>query len=299
MSTNLSARFVANLVQVYATLRPQALSPVFLSDLKSVYATLPMASEDNLLFLAKRFDKWRKLTEDLVRQRVRSLAHDDPLKCPISLFRTMDAGRLEVAHTRILAWLLNPDAEHGFGTTLLAALLTRISGMDCSHGLRVMQVKTEYPTDSGVKGRLDVLAEGAWEDPSRKGWVLVIEAKIDAGEGEDQLQKYETWLRSKAVGRKIIRIFLTADRRPPETGAVEWEVLSFLDLVRIFRAAYGTLLHAPGFHFLRFYLAGILHDVCHFPRNIEKETADPYALASYLDSVCEASYEGTNHDAAR
>ena len=87
-------------------------------DLKQVYDALPVASDDSLLFLAARFDKWRSVTKEFIRTRRAKLSDDDPLKCPISLFRTMDFGRLETAHTRTLAWLLDPKGEHGFGGIL-------------------------------------------------------------------------------------------------------------------------------------------------------------------------------------
>src|SRR5437016_4569566 len=128
MSASLSPTFLADLAQVYATLRPQALSTEFLSDLARVHATLPVASDSNLLFLANRFHDWRKATQERVRVRLVELSDDDPLRCPISLFRTMDYGRLETAHTRTLAWLLDPEREHGFGQILIAALLRRLFG---------------------------------------------------------------------------------------------------------------------------------------------------------------------------
>jgi hypothetical protein len=281
MSATLSPRFLADLAQVYANLRPQTQSSAFLSD------------------LAHRLDKWRSVTEQRVRARREELPEEDPLRCPISLFRTMDYGRLETAHTRTLAWLLDPEREHGFKNTVLAALLRRLSGHDCSDGLRVEQVRSEYPIDgSGAEGRLDVLAEGVWEDGGQSRWVLVIEAKVDAWEGEDQLQKYEAWLRSHAADRQVFRVFLTPEGRLPQSGAEEWEPLSYLELVQTFRSVYGALRHAPGFHFLRFYLAGVLQDVCHCPC-VGEDGADPYAVAAYLKTVHESRSEGAGHEAAR
>ena len=258
-----------------------------------------LASDANLLLLANHFQDWRKATQEYVRTHRAELSDDDPLRCPISLFRTMDYGRLETAHTRTLAWLLNPEGEHGFGQTLLIALLRRLSGDACSDRLRVARVESEFPIDGyGAKGRLDVRAEGAWEDVARKGWVLVIEAKVDAWEGEDQLQMYDAWLQSNAAEGEVFRVFLTPDGRAPETSAKEWQVLSYLELVRIFRAVYNELRHAQGFHFLRFYLAGVLQDVCGLPRNIQENAADPYAVASYLKTVHESSPKGASHDTA-
>jgi hypothetical protein len=300
MTASLSSKFLAELAQVYATLRLPALSAAFLSDLKKVHATLPGTSDDDLLFLAKRFAKWRSVTQEFVRARRAKLSEDDPLVCPISLFRTMDYGRLETAHTRALAWLLDPRREHGFGQTLLAALLCRLPGGDRSGALRVDRVESEYLIGGpGAAGRLDILVEGAWEGAERQGWVLVIEAKVDAGEGEDQLQRYETWLRAHAAGRKVFRVFLTPEGQPAETGPKHWEPLCFLELVRTFRSVYGALGDKPGFHFLRFYLAGVLQDVCHLRYNIAQDDADPYTVAAYLKTVHDSSPEVARHDATR
>lgn len=303
MSTSLSPGFLKDLAEVYTALRPPPLSAAFLSDLEKVYATLPTASDDDLLFLANRFDKWRKATQEFVRARRAELDEDDPLLCPISLFRTMDSGRWEKAHTRTLAWLLDPrkDDEHGFGNTLLAALLGHLAGRDHFDRLQVERVVGEHFLDgSAGEGRLDVLAEGEWENMGeRVRWTLVIEAKIGASEGEGQLDKYDEWLDLHAGDRETYRVFLTPDARPPKTGCEEWKAFSFLELVKTFRKVYGELRHAPGFHFLRFYLAGVLQDVCGFPRNIGEDAADPYGVASYLKTVHDSPREDAHHDLAR
>ncbi len=252
---NLSPTFLADLAQMYVTLRPQALSAAFVSDLALVHATLPSASDATLQFLADRFNDWRSATKEFVRTHLQELSDDDPLRCPISLFRTMDSGRLEVAHTRTLAWLLDPkkNEEHGFGDVLLSALLGRLADRDHFDRLQVERVESEYPIEgSAGKGRLDVLAEGEWASMGeRVRWTLIIEAKVDSGEGEGQLDKYDEWLRSHAADREMHRVFLTPDGRAPDSGDEEWVSLSFLELVRIFRAVYDGLRHAPGFHFLR------------------------------------------------
>jgi hypothetical protein len=68
---------------------------------------------------------------------------------------------------------------------------------------------------------------------------------------------------------------------------------------RIFRGVYGGLRQAAGFHLLRFYLAGILQDICHFPRNLSEDHPDPYAVAAYLKTVHDSSSGRASHDAAR
>ena len=204
MITSLSVKFREDLAQVYGTLQSQPLSAAFLSDLVEVHATLPAMYDANFRYLAERFHQWRTLTKEFVRDHLLHLTDDDPLRCPISLFRTMDYGRLETAHTRTLAWLLDPgndnDAEHGFGHTLIKALLKRVAERDDLEGVHVDRVKSEHSfDDSGRKGRLDILAEGEWQSKEEHvQWVLAIEAKVDAWEGEGQLLKYDKWLRSYA-----------------------------------------------------------------------------------------------------
>jgi hypothetical protein len=187
MSASLSPTFLAELAQVYATLRLQALSAGFLSDLETVYATLPVLSDAMLRFIANRFDCWQRITRESVRTRLAELDKDDPLLCQISLFRTMDSGRLEIAHTRTLAWLLDPkNLEHGFGDALLAALLGQLADRDHFDRLHVEYVAGEHTLGgSAGTGRLDLLAKGEWESAGeRVHWMLVIEAKVGKEKGD-------------------------------------------------------------------------------------------------------------------
>ena len=302
MSASLSHNFLADLAQVYTSLTTPAFSDAFLSDLAKINATLPDESELDLVWLAERFTEWRQSTSEFVRTRLLNLSDDDPLRCPVSLFRTMDLGRLETAHTRTLAWLLDPRKtnEHGFGDVLLRAILGRLAGQSKFDELAIDRFHSEFPIQgSGSRGRLDLLAEGSWITSGvQVAWTMVIEAKVDAFESEGQLGKYDDWLKIHAPNRELYRVFLTPNGRITDSSNAEWTPLSFLELVRIFRAVYGGLRNAPGFHFLRFYLAGVLQDVCRFPRAIE-DASDPYSVASYLKTVDEAQSEGISHDAAR
>ncbi len=301
MNANLSPSFLADLAQVCASVEPQPLSGAFLADLAKVFESLPLASDANLEWLAIRLTEWRNTTAEFVHRHLLDLQLDDPLLCPISLFGTMDYGRLETAHTRTLAWLLDPTKNHDFSDVLLVALLRRLAREDHFDSLRRVHVASERPIDvPGVNGRLDVLAEGFWECTGKLArWTLVIEAKVDAWEGEAQLDKYDEWLRSHAPDSKVFRVFLTSDGRTSSTGNEEWEPLSFLELVQIFRPVYFGLQHKAGFNFLKFYLAGVLKDVCHFPHNIGDDAADPFAVAAYLKTAFHSDSKGPSHDAAR
>src|SRR5437867_2303238 len=74
--------------------------------------------------LGRVLTKWRK---DCLRE-LADLHPEHPARSPVSLFGVMEMGRLEVAHTRTLAWMLDPNCQHGFGDALLRALLPHVCG---------------------------------------------------------------------------------------------------------------------------------------------------------------------------
>jgi hypothetical protein len=234
-------------------------------------------------------EAWRGHHQRLLQQYLAQLPADDPLLCPVSLFGTMDYGRLETAHTRALAWLLD-DQDHGFGSRLLEALLRLLLEGREIRLTHVSRVESERPVRCGPAsadaGRIDVLAEGRWEESGNEvPWRLVIEAKIGAGEGDEQLARYDQWLETGPPNVEVVRVFLTPDGREPETGSAEWTPLSFLSLASLFRRVSSGLQDRPGYHFLRYYLAGVLRDVCGLQVRVSSDCGNPYAAVEYLRSV--------------
>jgi len=73
--------------------------------------------------------------------------------------------------------------------------------------------------------------------------------------------------------------------RTPQEGDGDWLPLSFAALVRILRVGMEGLQQAEGYHFLRYYLAGVLRDVCHWPVPLDLGRVDPYLLLDYLSEA--------------
>lgn len=205
---------------------------------------------------------------------------DNPLFSTVSLYGSMDIGRLEVAHTNTLAWLLNPYAEHGFDS-LLKALLAHLD--QTSHWPQHFELIDVSVTSEHVisTGRVDVWAEGRRLDASTgitTPWLIVIECKIDHSVADNQLEKYEDevikW--KKENHGEAFYVFLTPDKHETETGKVKWEPLSFEDLFVIFWKQAKYLEKEPGYQFLRLYLAGILKDVQRLAIPIGNQKSSPY-----------------------
>lgn len=270
----------------------------FLADLDRVQARFESGgagvvtvSSADLASLGREFDKiWVAAREKLGgEQWWEKLPAYHPLRCPISLFGTLDLGLHETAHTRALAWLLDPGKEHGFENVLLGALLRKVFDKAALH-LSDVTVTSEFRSGES-RDRIDLHLQGSWTDIYQNGaperWKIILEAKIRAEEGEAQLARYEKQAH-KIDQHKLV--FLTTDGRPAETGSDEgktkWELLSFKELMGLFQNCLPELEGKPGFEFLRLYMAGVLKDIYQLPcgENIG-ERSDIYGISGYL-SLC-------------
>ncbi|HZZ79083.1 MAG TPA: PD-(D/E)XK nuclease family protein [Gemmataceae bacterium] len=256
-------------------------------DLRLVYASIaPGISDTALQALADRFDAWRAQIKNQLATFFAQLPADDPLRCPISLFGVMQHGRVETAHTAVLAWFLDPRKEHGFEDSVLRSLLEHLIDIAETDSIVVEKLHSEYPIEDG---RLDVVIQGRLNraEGNSSKWLVLIEAKIDAAESDRQLRKYDRWVQKVSHGREVFRIFLTPDGRPAESSEEDWIPMSFLELACVVRKKYGALTDRAGYHFLRHYLAGILKDICHWdlPIHGPDKCVDPYNFVDYLKTV--------------
>lgn len=305
MQPQISAAFLADLDIVCPKADDGKLPVTFEKDLEGAYAHAqaysqqqPVISVADLTSLAVDLKKWRHDYQQLLQKYLAKLPSDDPLLGQVSLFGTMDYGRLETAHTRTLAWLLD-NRKHGFGSQLLEALLSHLLNGRQIRLTQVDQVVSEYSVDRGLarteSGRFDILAKGRWKEKGKGvAWLLVIEAKIDAEEGEEQLSQYDDWLNRHAQQAEVLRVFLTPDGREPRTNSVKWQALKFVELASVFRRVSG-LQGTPGYHFLRYYLTGVLQDICGCPASISPDSESPYTLVDYLESVLNVSETEEGH----
>jgi hypothetical protein len=217
----------------------------------------------------------------------------------------MEYGRRETAHTRILSWFFDPIKEHGFGITLLNALLTFLNENNST--LIVREARAQFErlvsvADKGGGGRTDIWIEGTGEEKSNPThtvpFLIVIEAKIDHSEGEDQLERYDweiqRWIRRNSADEvKIYRIFLTPHGTLPQSRrkTKEWKAFPFLKLSALFARCLPSLKDKPAYHLLRFYLATIFKDVLQWPLPLRPEERNPYQALQYMTLLSQSRGE--------
>jgi hypothetical protein len=90
--------------------------------------------------------------------------------------------RDELAHSKMVAWLLDPCGKHGLGTRVLKRVVQHVLGLGpLPSDLARVRVRCEVPI--GDAGRLDIEVESA-------GFYLIIENKVDAEEMPGQCRFY-------------------------------------------------------------------------------------------------------------
>jgi hypothetical protein len=235
-------------------------------DLMPVTGDLRAAIDRLVPAVQKAADEARTKVSQLVNFHFEGDGHS-PLIGSISVFEALGFHRQELAHTRSLGWLLSPHAKHGFGSKLLLLLLRSIEQNNPDYRLAIQYI-TEKVTDElsdidvsceemlSSRCRADVLICGRQQGAI--DWCLVLEAKVDAKEGHEQLTKI---LHACQGGTKL-GLFLTPSGSRGTTGDDGWASISYLQWARSLIHFQSKVVGCPGAPFLRMYITGLLEDIC-------------------------------------
>tara|TARA_R110000751_G_scaffold59111_4_gene124312 strand:- start:880 stop:2196 length:1317 start_codon:yes stop_codon:yes gene_type:complete len=135
--------------------------------------------------------------------------------------KTMAMERMEIRHSAILAWLLNPQETHGLGDSFLKAFLSEaLQGHSSTVKPSALDVSQADLMDAEIRREwhhIDLLVLSA-----RNGWIFVIENKFDSRQHSNQLERYmndvESVFKEKDSYQYIRGIFLTLWDEEPEDG---------------------------------------------------------------------------------
>lgn len=173
-------------------------------------AAAPSARRD-----AVGIDEWPGAIAGMVTSRTRIVATGGWTAGPSTLMAVLDRDRNEVDNCRVARWLLDPLARHGIGSAMVAALARQVDVDIDEPALARAEVEVAHD-----RSRADVVLTGIKNDQ-----VVVIEAKIDAPEGDAQAVRLEQdWPEAQRL------VFLTVPgARLPSTATEpdRWRPLSW------------------------------------------------------------------------
>ncbi len=178
----------------------------------------------NIDFAAYYADASEPITETLAQERANP-PH-------LNLWEGIGLERSELKHCAFVAWLLNPFASHNQGARFLrhlvkAAAMDELTAFIGDHDFKVIA------EDAYSEGRVDIVVKS-------RHFLLMIEAKIDAGEQKAQIKRYRQVLAHEARVHHVPKarqklIFLTLDGKKPLTGEVD-AMLSWHQVAQAARA---------------------------------------------------------------
>lgn len=149
--------------------------------------------------------------------------------------------RDEVRNAGVLAAMFSAAESADRGSAFLEAFLDRIENGDRSRLPTREQLAAGYSvqTEACPLGAADDRVDLSIEGPD---FILVIEVKIDAGEGREQLTRYETVLRRKAeaLGKRAALVYLSPTR-PKSLPAGSF----YADWSTVVKAARSVVTHRP------------------------------------------------------
>jgi hypothetical protein len=165
-----------------------------------------------------RFAEDRSAIENLLQSIQVARTAGQWRKTQFNLFEVLGRPRLEVAHSRFVAWLLNPVESHGIGGAFLRQFMLK-------------GVKREPPSIIDLTVSPELQFSGGRFDIHIKGdrWCLIVENKIDAILSTDQCKKYQAYCDGlKARGQEAWLVYVTQHVRPPSG---DW--ISYRDIRQI------------------------------------------------------------------
>lgn len=218
------------------------------------------------------------------REALQALAADPELErlesllAEFSLFDVLGVTHLELQHSRVIAWLLDPRESHGLGDHFLRNFLSKSATLAIGR-----EIKCVAFTPADVDGWKFTNVEIARErhnidilliDGSNE-LVCPIENKIGSDEHSDQLSRYLGTVEREYKGLTPFPIYLTPDGRKPEKrqDAERWIPFGYevvADLLKQTLNRRGSTISADVSSFLKQYERTLRRRIVDTPNDIDR-----------------------------
>ncbi len=160
------------------------------------------------------------MTETKVREKYRDLLNDidfDKLELQLkipNIFQILSVARTEIRHSNFLAWLLDPNGNHGLGKLFLTKFLRGISTSEIATEL------DEFDIEELNFNNVELRRE--WKNIDLllifDTLVICVENKIDSKDHSNQLTKYREIVNTNFKSRKKVFVYLTPTGESPTVG---------------------------------------------------------------------------------
>ncbi len=213
---------------------------------------------DELQVLSEKlFEVHQKIKDraKMFRDRIRKDWAEDPRIYQGTVLRPFAITNKEVPLTQGISWLITPSSSDKMKGEFLAKLISFIIKKNISPDrVANWRVTPEQHVEAsdGRTGRIDIFIEGNLEEGDIR---IAIEAKINANEGNGQLDRYR--------GKADWIVFLTKDGRRPKKGKESDVCISYAVLLDLFYPILKTSVDSVNYPFARLLLADISRDLAH------------------------------------
>jgi hypothetical protein len=137
----------------------------------------------------------------------------------INVWTIAGLGEVELRNASVLAWLFSANSSHGRGASIFQAFMKRLK----QHHEGPFPNVGQFPISSDITGHYFVYKEKTYPDSTESrvdivvdgtDFIVILEVKINAPEGDEQMRKYLELAEAKAgaVGKQYCVIFLSRER---------------------------------------------------------------------------------------
>ena len=147
-----------------------------------------------------------------------------------NLFDILKITRAEIRHSNLLAWLLTPYENHGLNDSILKGFVKfAITSLESKKNELFDTLLMDFASFSVLREwhNIDVLAIS-----DKEKYIVCIENKIDTGEHDNQLDRYQKILTDSYPDYRKTYIYLSptgAESSIPDT----WISMSYIEVIRI------------------------------------------------------------------
>ncbi|WP_115736619.1 PDDEXK-like family protein [Acinetobacter haemolyticus] len=127
----------------------------------------------------------------------------------VNVWKATGIGENEVRNSQVLKWLLDYRGDHGQSNKIFKEFLKLLPSKFQSYSLERYSTIAECCPLGNQDNRIDIEIDAP-------DFLLFIEIKINAGEGEKQLQRYFEIAQAKAWRKDWLIVYLTKDGKLPK-----------------------------------------------------------------------------------